>query len=1171
MCLVVGASMETTHVSAAALKELALEAHLAARRSVATPSDTLLAAQMGSGPTGFRNLSNSEFNNFVHCATLHQTPRSDEGTGAREARCTFSAQFAGSATVFVTSQHNASIKALPGGVPLVDHVAAAASTRPDWKEVENVADYMANRRIPLEEDLAHMREITIGKSSPEQIEEVGYWMLEQRNKEETTLMFSLPAADTESVPVFLEGTCGNKERLAKLREQLERDLDFLVLKVAQPEQPAVNLPTAFIVGGDTWMLYIRLPVSVFQGKVYLNKGVYHKEIDWLFQQIGTAIGSGIRQDYEEWCDVVTSLYRESKIRESMAAPIELEWLLRLAGVSSHTFGLKHVLWLVFGVVVPKSRTSLGDRKWGVELKYLPEGLKMYLLSDTTLVARAAWVLIAAWCMHALPDAAMICQQSTMTSGRMLKWVFAKVVRNMLPELSKTSQHPMLKAHLDLPTTRGELLDALELPVEADYDFLAINPDWPSITAGWVRCLSSARARMLSFDVILRPLDHVAFPALLQSDRELLIFGRSQAATVDHPSDPVESHEWTLHPSIEQFLQGDPDQITIASFEFCDGVVITKRRAILEYVCCDPARGAALLKRIDHSKTFALKVYGAKHLTKCVVELRKVLATYGYKEDYSDRKDPYRVDEYTRAKEIKILTHSKSVISKRTLIKRVSTDDPNIDRLEVSVQSMERETVPDKEATMMVIKACLGPPQKKVRLGKISKDAVDFVRTGCTTQIMRGWFDKDPVTLDSREQPKKAPFADYEDVSEPGSPRLDQIERDFSETDNLIPVPETKTTPHSEGWDDEDSHDSPAVFSSHSVVEVTPKGEWELKESVQFAELGGLELTQDEIDPNVSVREGASAEDGDLHDTDLELEINPRERFEEDVSPRNNPPAISEVRTVSYVDMVKRSPRKEVKEEVQLVTMSSVHVVAFRKDGKKCERRHPFSFLIGDMRPDGSALPRIPDEKLQALINALALQKSSFNFISLTTLQPDAWIDDTVVDGYMELIEERSKASNTAFHAFSSYFISSVRATLDSESQRWDKHRNIFKFTTLLIPVHQINHWYLMVYDVKKNRIGIFDSTVKSLDNYDEDINILVTYLKIQHIKRTGSELAPPHQVVIDPKRSPQQENGVDCGVFMCVSAEFIARGKTPRFKQADIAYFRLKIAAELLDGKLLPM
>lgn len=53
------------------------------------------------------------------------------------------------------------------------------------------------------------------------------------------------------------------------------------------------------------------------------------------------------------------------------------------------------------------------------------------------------------------------------------------------------------------------------------------------------------------------------------------------------------------------------------------------------------------------------------------------------------------------------------------------------------------------------------------------------------------------------------------------------------------------------------------------------------------------------------------------------------------------------------------------------------------------------------------------------------------------------------------------------------------------------------------------------------------------------------------------------------RNCPKQENGFDCGVFICLVGEFLSRKAALTFTQAQIQNYRQKIITEMRDGKLI--
>jgi sentrin-specific protease 1 len=52
------------------------------------------------------------------------------------------------------------------------------------------------------------------------------------------------------------------------------------------------------------------------------------------------------------------------------------------------------------------------------------------------------------------------------------------------------------------------------------------------------------------------------------------------------------------------------------------------------------------------------------------------------------------------------------------------------------------------------------------------------------------------------------------------------------------------------------------------------------------------------------------------------------------------------------------------------------------------------------------------------------------------------------------------------------------------------------------------------------------------------------------------------------KGIPQQTNSNDCGVFMCLFADYVSRDAPYEFGQADMPAFRRQIVISILDNNL---
>ena len=78
-----------------------------------------------------------------------------------------------------------------------------------------------------------------------------------------------------------------------------------------------------------------------------------------------------------------------------------------------------------------------------------------------------------------------------------------------------------------------------------------------------------------------------------------------------------------------------------------------------------------------------------------------------------------------------------------------------------------------------------------------------------------------------------------------------------------------------------------------------------------------------------------------------------------------------------------------------------------------------------------------------------------------------WLNDNLVNFYVELICERAKAGSRSFKkafAFNSFFYSGLIDPIKSQSvKKWFKDVNIFDFDIILVPINIRNvHWALTV-------------------------------------------------------------------------------------------------------------
>ncbi|ORY85591.1 Senp1 mutant in complex with sumo-1 [Protomyces lactucae-debilis] len=187
---------------------------------------------------------------------------------------------------------------------------------------------------------------------------------------------------------------------------------------------------------------------------------------------------------------------------------------------------------------------------------------------------------------------------------------------------------------------------------------------------------------------------------------------------------------------------------------------------------------------------------------------------------------------------------------------------------------------------------------------------------------------------------------------------------------------------------------------------------------------------------------------------------------------------------------------------------------------------------------------------------------------LMTLRPGAWLNDEVINFYMNLINERSKQDGqSTLHCFNTFFYSnSLLPKGYAGVKRFAKRAkvDIAKCEMVLVPIHLGVHWCMSAVNRREKRIEYWDSLRGGPGQVHTRLREYMRNEDAQFAKEeeTWSNYIPPSD------EAPLQKNGHDCGVFACSTAECLARGAPVDFDQEDMRELRVRIAASILDGKI---
>jgi sentrin-specific protease 1 len=191
------------------------------------------------------------------------------------------------------------------------------------------------------------------------------------------------------------------------------------------------------------------------------------------------------------------------------------------------------------------------------------------------------------------------------------------------------------------------------------------------------------------------------------------------------------------------------------------------------------------------------------------------------------------------------------------------------------------------------------------------------------------------------------------------------------------------------------------------------------------------------------------------------------------------------------------------------------------------------------------------------------------------LLPGAWLNDEVINVYMELMKERETREPDKFlkcHFFNTFFYNKLfkdKRSYDYKSvRRWTTQKKIgyslIDCDKILVPIHQDVHWCLAVINIRDQRFEYLDS----LNGRDENVlRVLAKYIADEAKDKNNRILDASDWERVFPKDIPEQLNGCDCGMFMLKYADFHSRGGSLSFNQAHMEYFRKRTVYEILQNK----
>ncbi|KAL8187615.1 UNVERIFIED_CONTAM: hypothetical protein K2H54_051933 [Gekko kuhli] len=188
---------------------------------------------------------------------------------------------------------------------------------------------------------------------------------------------------------------------------------------------------------------------------------------------------------------------------------------------------------------------------------------------------------------------------------------------------------------------------------------------------------------------------------------------------------------------------------------------------------------------------------------------------------------------------------------------------------------------------------------------------------------------------------------------------------------------------------------------------------------------------------------------------------------------------------------------------------------------------------------------------------------------IQTLRNQHWLNDVIINFYMNLLVDRNKRPGLpVLYAFNTFFYPKLNSEGYNAVRKWTKGVDLFQHDMILVPIHIQIHWGLLVVDMRRKAIKYFDSMGH---NGYRICKRLLQYLQEESKAKRNLDINVSSWTLysMKPHEIPQQLNSSDCGIFACKYADFISRDKPIMFTQHHMPYFRRRMVWEILHQQLL--
>lgn len=260
--------------------------------------------------------------------------------------------------------------------------------------------------------------------------------------------------------------------------------------------------------------------------------------------------------------------------------------------------------------------------------------------------------------------------------------------------------------------------------------------------------------------------------------------------------------------------------------------------------------------------------------------------------------------------------------------------------------------------------------------------------------------------------------------------------------------------------------------------------------------------------------------------------------------------------------------------------------ALENDPDHSYQPQPASIVQGNIleRPSEVALPQLylphVPARISIMLDHAVAQPAgtvlftrfddAFTPATITRLTPGKYLNDVIINSYLKMIQARNAERPDAPRIFThNTFFTNVpeerRARIPPQGNP------ITDADIIFFPLHLADslHWVLAVMDIPMKTLMLYDSLSRDETIAQERLAPLRRWVDEISISRMSAVFDWRGWNIGMALGAPQQTNSYDCGVFLLVNAERLSRRLPLIHGQMHMPYYRLRIAFELIENRLL--